>query len=156
MFVFCSAPVDLCAVVDVSGSMCTEASLKNEQGKSEAHGLCLLDIVKHAVRTIGCVLNENDRLSIVSYSDQAKCEMPLVAMDKSGKVRDDGARESPPSSAVLKSARPGASGKGARCAPPQRHDKPLGRLEDGSGRVEEQRCLRVLLLSLVLGLTPLV
>ena len=34
-------------------------------------GLSLLDIVKHAVKTVISTLNENDRLSIVSYSNNA-------------------------------------------------------------------------------------
>jgi hypothetical protein len=54
--------IDVCCVVDVSGSMGTEATLKTESGKSESHGLNLLDVVKHAVTTVANVLNTNDRL----------------------------------------------------------------------------------------------
>ena len=51
---------------DKSGSMGNIASA----GGVETSNLCILDIVKHAVKTIIGVLDENDRLSVVSYSDQ--------------------------------------------------------------------------------------
>lgn len=77
-------PVDICCVVDVSGSMGSEATLKTGAGV-EAHGLSLLDIVKHAVKTIVTALHPNDRLALVSYSSQAKVVMPLTAMDNASK-----------------------------------------------------------------------
>ena len=41
------APSDICCVVDVSGSMGSLATIQNAAGETEAHGLTLLDIVKH-------------------------------------------------------------------------------------------------------------
>jgi Mg-chelatase subunit ChlD len=76
-------PLDICCVIDVSGSMGTNASA---QGVEDA-GLSVLDIVKHAVRTVFSCLNENDRLSLVSYSNTALVELELTAMDQAGKDR---------------------------------------------------------------------
>lgn len=67
--------------VDVSGSMGTDASA---QGVEDC-GLSLLDIVKHAVKTVISTLNENDRLSIVSYSNNATMLFDLMPMNNVGK-----------------------------------------------------------------------
>jgi Mg-chelatase subunit ChlD len=74
-------PLDICCVIDVSGSMGSSASA---QGVEDA-GLTVLDIVKHAVRTVFSCLNENDRLSLVSYSNTAFVELALTCMDQAGK-----------------------------------------------------------------------
>lgn len=76
---------DLCCVVDVSGSMGTEATAMNDKGTREAHGLSLLDVVKHAVKTIINILRPEDRLSLVSYSTTANVEFNLIKMDSKGK-----------------------------------------------------------------------
>ena len=75
---------DICCVVDVSGSMGADATMKNESGASESHGLSLLDIVKHALRTIIKTLAPTDRLAIVAYSTKARIVCPLGAMHNSG------------------------------------------------------------------------
>ena len=43
------APVDICCVIDVSGSMGNTATIKNANGNTESNGLTILDIVKHGV-----------------------------------------------------------------------------------------------------------
>ena len=48
--------------------------------KNQTNNLSLLDIVKHAVKTVAHVLGEHDRLAIVSYSSEAKLVSPLLAM----------------------------------------------------------------------------
>ena len=78
-------PVDICCVIDVSGSMGTEAKLQNSEGKSEAHGLSILDIVLHSVRTIIHILSEHDRLALVVYSTTARTILPLTYMTASGR-----------------------------------------------------------------------
>lgn len=78
-------PCDICCVVDISGSMGTEAKLKNEQGGVESHGLSLLDVVKHSVKTVVMTMHPTDRLAVVSYSDAAKIVFPLTAMDAPNK-----------------------------------------------------------------------
>jgi len=76
--------VDLVCVIDTSGSMGTDAVLKNSSGQTESHGLSQLDVVKHAVKTIIHTLSSNDRLAIVSYSSQARTVLPLTKMDNDG------------------------------------------------------------------------
>ena len=61
-------PCDICVVLDVSGSMGIEAIMKNQVGKTEAYGLTVLDLVKHATRTIIHNLQPCDRLSLVTFS----------------------------------------------------------------------------------------
>lgn len=80
-------PVDICCVVDISGSMSAEATVKNQKGKSERHGLTLLDIVKHAVQTIIDTLGPDDRLALVAYSTAADVTFGLMTMDRVGKAR---------------------------------------------------------------------
>ena len=76
-------PSDIVIVVDKSGSM---GDLANTNGV-EASALSLLDIVKHAVKTIIAVLDASDRLSVISYSDAGKVLFDLIPMDASGKER---------------------------------------------------------------------
>jgi len=80
-------PVDVCCVVDVSGSMSQEAKIQTSEGDGESHGLSMLDIVKHAVRVIIGLLNGNDRLSLVTYSNQATLVFPPINMNDAGKAR---------------------------------------------------------------------
>eukprot|EP01124_Arcella_intermedia_P011115 TRINITY_DN1757_c0_g1_i1.p1 TRINITY_DN1757_c0_g1~~TRINITY_DN1757_c0_g1_i1.p1 ORF type:complete len:726 (-),score=160.34 TRINITY_DN1757_c0_g1_i1:68-2245(-) len=78
-------PVDICCVIDTSGSMGSEASVKTSTGKNETHGLVILDIVKHAVKTIIHALDANDRLGIVSFDYAAKQCLPLTSMSNAGR-----------------------------------------------------------------------
>ena len=80
-------PSDVCCVVDVSGSMGAEATMQNADGGLEAHGLSLLDVVKHAVTTIISILEPTDRLSLVAYSSEARLVFDLIPMDEAGKAR---------------------------------------------------------------------
>ena len=45
-------PSDIVVVVDTSGSMQSDATVQNDKGKKESNGLSVLDIVKHAAKTI--------------------------------------------------------------------------------------------------------
>jgi Mg-chelatase subunit ChlD len=65
-------PVDIVCVLDTSGSMSSKATVQNEQGEVESHGLSLLDVVVHAARTIVALLGPQDRLSIVTFSSKCK------------------------------------------------------------------------------------
>ena len=67
--------------MDVSGSMDGDASIIGVENS----GLTLLDITKHALKTIITSLKENDRISIVSYSNSAKVVCGLTHMNAAGK-----------------------------------------------------------------------
>jgi hypothetical protein len=83
------APVDICCVIDVSGSMNSELKASLEEGErepligrlsylllagkaAELTGLSTLDVVKHAVKTIVATMQSDDRISIVTFSNAAK------------------------------------------------------------------------------------
>lgn len=63
-------PCDIVLVIDVSASMGQSAPLPatDGSGKEETTGLSVLDLTKHAARTIIESLNENDRLGVVVFS----------------------------------------------------------------------------------------
>jgi len=71
------SPADVCCVVDISGSMGSEASVKTGTGQEERHGLSLLDIVKHAVKTVIHSLQPQDRFALVVFSTTARVVSPL-------------------------------------------------------------------------------
>lgn len=66
-------PCDLVLSIDVSGSMDSRAPLPVTDGETqEDTGLSVLDLVKHAARTILETLDSKDRLGIVTFSAQTK------------------------------------------------------------------------------------
>jgi Mg-chelatase subunit ChlD len=75
--------VNLVCVVDVSGSMSTPAQVP---GMKENTGLSILDIVKHAVKTIIKSLDSNDSLAIVSFTDYSEVVLELTKMDPPGQA----------------------------------------------------------------------
>lgn len=77
---------DVCCVIDVSGSMGMTAHMMGADGSNESHGLCLLDVVKHAVKTIVGVLNPGDRLALVAYNHAASVTSPLLEMTEDKKM----------------------------------------------------------------------
>ena len=79
-------PAHICCTIDTSGSMGREAIIRNESGASESNGLNLLDIVKHGVRTIIENLEDDDYISIVSYSNNAMVIVDMMKMTKQNKA----------------------------------------------------------------------
>ncbi|KAH0829315.1 U-box domain containing protein [Fonsecaea pedrosoi] len=73
---------DIVLVIDVSGSMSAAAPLPEveDEHDREAAGLSVLDLVKHAARTILETLGQGDRLGIVTFSDDATVVQPLTFM----------------------------------------------------------------------------
>lgn len=64
------APLDICCVIDVSGSMGSDAPVPGEAGAAESTGLSVLDVVKHALRTIIATMQDGiflDSYSAISY-----------------------------------------------------------------------------------------
>eukprot|EP00419_Tripos_fusus_P000400 CAMPEP_0172674210 /NCGR_PEP_ID=MMETSP1074-20121228/12616_1 /TAXON_ID=2916 /ORGANISM="Ceratium fusus, Strain PA161109" /LENGTH=498 /DNA_ID=CAMNT_0013491609 /DNA_START=11 /DNA_END=1504 /DNA_ORIENTATION=- len=76
---------DIACVLDVSGSMGSEATIVGASGQSESHGLSLLDVAKHAVRTIISAVSDSDRLSIIAFNHAAQVVLQPTAMDGAGK-----------------------------------------------------------------------
>ncbi len=87
----------ICCVIDISGSMCTEAACKDENGMENRTGLTILDVVKFATNVIAKSLKSTDKLSIVTYNDQAQTVLRPTFMDDNGKAQVE---------AVLKQVRP--------------------------------------------------
>ncbi|KIW22608.1 uncharacterized protein PV07_10889 [Cladophialophora immunda] len=81
------ASCDIVLVIDVSGSMTSAAPIPDveDENEREAAGLSVLDLVKHAARTILETLGEDDRLGIVTFSDDAKVVQPLTFMKSAEK-----------------------------------------------------------------------
>lgn len=77
---------DVILVIDESYSMTSQASIKEDAIIGEEDGLCILDIVKHATKTVINILDDNDRVAIVGFSDNARIVLPLTSMDETGKT----------------------------------------------------------------------
>lgn len=80
-------PVDVCCVVDISGSMGTTAKYEAEDGEMRDDGLSLLDIVKHAVKTVIHTLGDEDRLSLVAFDHTAETAFALTEMTPAGRTQ---------------------------------------------------------------------
>jgi hypothetical protein len=61
--------------------------VQNDAGGLESNNLSILDIVKHAVKTIIATLQPHDRLGLVSYSTKAKKVFDLLVMNAAGKAQ---------------------------------------------------------------------
>jgi hypothetical protein len=80
-------PVDITLVIDVSGSMQSSAPLPDTQDaeERESAGLSILDLTKHAARTILASLNEYDRLALVTFSNGADVVQDLTYVSKTNR-----------------------------------------------------------------------
>ncbi|CAN8097760.1 unnamed protein product [Discula destructiva] len=77
-------PCDTVLVIDVSGSMSSEAKIPGSS-KEESSGLSVLDLVKHACHTILSTLNDGDRLAIITFSNNAIEVQKLTSMTADNK-----------------------------------------------------------------------
>ena len=78
-------PSNIVCVIDVSYSMDDAAIMFNDsEGNS---GLSLLDVVKHATRTVIESLGANDRLALVTYADRGHIDLPFTKMTTSNKAK---------------------------------------------------------------------
>ncbi len=76
--------VKITLVLDISGSMKTSVESKNTNEPSMSR----LDLIKHAVTSIGAMMRPNDQLSIVTFNNSALVTMPWTRMDFNGKERN--------------------------------------------------------------------
>jgi Mg-chelatase subunit ChlD len=76
-------PCDIVLVIDVSGSMDSEAPVPDK----ERDGYTILDLVKHAARVALEDLDDNDRFGLVIFSNCATIEQELVYMTRKGKKK---------------------------------------------------------------------
>ena len=86
-------PSSIVCVIDVSGSMDSEARIQNQAGQSEGFGFSILDLVKHSVRTIIQSLGDDDQLSLIAFTDDAQIVLELTKMDDAGKKQAEDALE---------------------------------------------------------------
>eukprot|EP00425_Heterocapsa_triquetra_P016206 CAMPEP_0195142622 /NCGR_PEP_ID=MMETSP0448-20130528/164930_1 /TAXON_ID=66468 /ORGANISM="Heterocapsa triquestra, Strain CCMP 448" /LENGTH=676 /DNA_ID=CAMNT_0040181025 /DNA_START=101 /DNA_END=2128 /DNA_ORIENTATION=+ len=77
-------PVDICCVIDISWSMSMEAKVQTAGGAVESNGLSMLDVAKHAARTIVRTLGPKDRVSFVTFCREAVLVLPLTEMTEEG------------------------------------------------------------------------
>jgi hypothetical protein len=82
-------PCHVCVVIDVSGSMGSEATAKDGEGNALESGFTLLNLVQHATKTIVHTLRATDSLSIVTFSDNASVVLSRRLMDEAGKRHAD-------------------------------------------------------------------
>lgn len=80
-------PVDICCIVDISGSMNALAKYEADNGSVKDDGLTILDIVKHGVKTVMHTLEDQDRLAIVAFNGKASTSLTLTCMTKNGQQR---------------------------------------------------------------------
>ena len=64
-------PIDVVLCIDVSYSMFSEATLKGNQNEKISHGISVLSLTISAAKTILYSLEEEDNISIVTYSSEA-------------------------------------------------------------------------------------
>jgi hypothetical protein len=65
--------------------MGSEAMLKAEDGSMLGHGLSVLDIVKHAIKTIIRNLGDKDRVALIAYSNAASSIAALTVCNDAGR-----------------------------------------------------------------------
>jgi hypothetical protein len=79
-------PVDIVLCIDVSYSMFNEATLKGESNETVSHGFSVLSLTISAAKTILHSLNENDNLSIVTYSSESKTLFENISCSPENKI----------------------------------------------------------------------
>ena len=79
-------PIDLFCCVDISGSMGWSCAGTTD-GRTEyvENGFSLLDLVRHALKTVITSMRDQDRLSVTTFNNNAKTNIEIMNMDEAGK-----------------------------------------------------------------------
>ncbi|KAF0977053.1 hypothetical protein FDP41_003706 [Naegleria fowleri] len=80
-------PCNLVCVIDISGSMASDAEETSKDPSTENAGFSRLDLVKHSVRTFIEVMNDKDCLALIPFSDKARIDLSLTKMTAYGKKK---------------------------------------------------------------------
>jgi len=73
----------LILVIDVSGSMAEKVSIADLESKG--HRFTRLDLVKHSIKTVIPMLDDNDYLCIILFTDTARVLLPITSMNNDGR-----------------------------------------------------------------------
>ena len=79
------SPLFLITMLDVSGSMSLNAC--NEVNGMEDLSFTRLQLVQHSMNTIISILEEDDMLCIIEFSEKGKIILPPIKMEKEGKEK---------------------------------------------------------------------
>ncbi len=66
------APVDIALLIDTSGSMGAEATLKGAKGENIVNGISVLSLTIQAAKTVLRSLNDDDNITIVTFDTKAE------------------------------------------------------------------------------------
>ena len=77
-------PAIFFCLVDISGSMATKVSITNADLEIK-HGFTRLDLVKHSIKTVIPMLDDNDYLCIILFTDEARVLLPITSMNVAGR-----------------------------------------------------------------------
>lgn len=80
-------PCSIALLIDVSASMQNAAPVPGET--AEKTRLSILDLAKHACRTITSTLDENDEMALVTFSDKSTVVQPLIPMTPENKEQTE-------------------------------------------------------------------
>ncbi|KAK2877090.1 hypothetical protein FQN49_001430 [Arthroderma sp. PD_2] len=80
-------PCDVVLVIDISSSMNSAAPIPTGESGGEDTGLSILDLTKHAAKTIIQTLNEKDRLAVVTFCTEVKVAFELDFMSEENKTK---------------------------------------------------------------------
>lgn len=71
-------------LIDISGSMGTKVSITPDDLEIK-HGFTRLDLVKHSIKTVIPMLDDNDYLCIILFTNTARVLLPITSMNVDGR-----------------------------------------------------------------------
>ena len=80
-----NTPIHLVLLVDESGSMATNCTIKNQNGEEEDYGISRLDLVRQSILSlIHCLLNENNTfyITIICFNSYAEIHIDKMLINQ--------------------------------------------------------------------------